>query len=504
MYRMLTTTRRTTGLLVLAAAAVASLLSVNAQAAVPGITGVTATVNNQTVVTYDLTANANYISQPDGVMIYSWGYGCSTNFTPGYVPAAITTAKCPDMQIPGPTLVVTEGQTVAVTLRNNLPTIAGNTSIVFPGFEVTTTGGVSGLLTQEAVQGTPVTYTFTAKHAGTFTYYSGTQADVQVAMGLFGVVIVLPDFTTDKAGNCTSVNPMSLAKAAYNHPGACYDREYMFQLSEIDVRINNEVEIQANACASGTGPCTLNVSTEPFQPQYFMINGRSLPDDLDSQYAPALPHQPYNGNPHIHPSELMLIRMVGQGRQQHPFHIHGNHARVLAYDGNLITAKSNPDLLAGPEFYTLTTTMGQSMDTIFSWTGQGLGWDIYGRDTPHTCNSIPLNTANPSDPAQQSAGFDPVTHEYCPDHGKPILVTPPDPAIVAQGLWYGGTPYMGLQAVNPTPLPPGANIQNPTAGYAFPWHSHHEREITTFNVFPGGLMTMLLVDPPGSDIDESK
>jgi hypothetical protein len=27
------------------------------------------------------------------------------------------------------------------------------------------------------------------------------------------------------------------------------------------------------------------------------------------------------------------------------------------------------------------------------------------------------------------------------------------------------------------------------------WHSHDEREITTSNVFPGGMMSMLLVDP---------
>ena len=41
------------------------------------------------------------------------------------------------MQVPGPTLIVTEGQTVTVNLTNNLPTAAGNTSILFPGFQVT-------------------------------------------------------------------------------------------------------------------------------------------------------------------------------------------------------------------------------------------------------------------------------------------------------------------------------------------------------------------------------
>jgi len=33
---------------------------------------------------------------------------------------------------------VTEGQSVSVTLTNGLPTAAGNTSILFPGFNVTT------------------------------------------------------------------------------------------------------------------------------------------------------------------------------------------------------------------------------------------------------------------------------------------------------------------------------------------------------------------------------
>ena len=48
------------------------------------------------------------------------------------------------------------------------------------------------------------------------------------------------------------------------------------------------------------------------------------------------PHQPYNGNPHMHPGEQVLLRIIGQGRWQHPFHEHANHVRILARDGNLI------------------------------------------------------------------------------------------------------------------------------------------------------------------------
>src|SRR5205823_13747164 len=88
--------------------------------------------------------------------------------------------------------IVTENQTVTVTLTNNLPAAAGNTSILFPGFNGTATGGVAGLMTQEAAPGGTVTYTFTASSPGTRAYYSGTQGDLQVEMGLYGAIIVLP------------------------------------------------------------------------------------------------------------------------------------------------------------------------------------------------------------------------------------------------------------------------------------------------------------------------
>ena len=85
------------------------------------------------------------------------------------------------------------------------------------------------------------------------------------------------------------------------------------------------------------------VDTEPYHPAYFMINGRSMPDDMDPNYAVQYPHQPYNGNPHMHPGELTLLRVIGTGRWQHPFHEHANHVRVLGRDGNLLlSARPTP------------------------------------------------------------------------------------------------------------------------------------------------------------------
>src|SRR5205085_11223543 len=173
-----------TRLLLAAMVAMALLLPATARGAAPGITG----------PTFNLTAQAAYISQPDGAMIYSWGYGCSS-VPSGFAPAAISGPTCSTMQVPGPTLIVTEGQTVIVNLTNNLPNSAGNTSILFPGFQVTATLGVPGLLTREATRVTGTTavrYTFVASSPGTHAYYSGTQSDLQVEMGLYGAIIVLP------------------------------------------------------------------------------------------------------------------------------------------------------------------------------------------------------------------------------------------------------------------------------------------------------------------------
>src|SRR5436305_6345205 len=201
------------------------------------------------------------------------------------------------MQVPGPTLVVTEGQTVTVTLTNNLPASAGNTSILFPGFNVSASGGVQGLLTSEAVPGSTVTYTFTASSPGTRAYYSGTQGDLQVEMGLYGAIIVLPSTVPPSCNSGVHAQNKSaqtargetdfrLAHAAYNHPGACYDREYLFQFSEMDPRIHREAEEQAAQTCTGC----MTVATEPYVPGYLMVNGRSMQALMAPNYTKAYPH----------------------------------------------------------------------------------------------------------------------------------------------------------------------------------------------------------------------
>jgi FtsP/CotA-like multicopper oxidase with cupredoxin domain len=545
------------GLMVVAAL----LLTPLANAAAPGITG----------PSFNLTATDAYITQPDGQAVYSWGYGCNGSPS-GYAPAAISGAGCNTMQIPGPTLIVTEGQTVKVTLTNNLPAAAGNTSILFPGFNLSgTSGGVAGLLTQEAAHGGSVTYTFTASSPGTRAYYSGTQGDLQVEMGLYGAIIVLP---ANVPSVCTSgylatqnqaartnwgekeyrlANASGQVGAAYDHPDTCYDREYLFQFSEMDPNIHNQARAQVAAtagCIAGKPGCSLNVPTEPYHPAYFMINGRSMPDNMDANYALQYPHQPYNGDPHMHPGELTLIRVVGTGRWQHPFHEHGNHVRILGRDGNLILSNSTIQYsdngaletavpaLAGPLFFTTTTTPGLAFDGIFYWTAKGLNWDAYGHTpTPKSGDPNAMLPCTPDANGYNTGAPSAINYyEWCQDHNKPVQANPfgdvatggpvtlPDPNIFTNGAWFGGSPYLGPDATTRatfgtctgtnnttscgttgTTPPSGTIANNPSseAGFAFMWHSHNEREITTNNIFPGGMLMMMLVDSREFVIDET-
>jgi FtsP/CotA-like multicopper oxidase with cupredoxin domain len=527
-------------LILLLFAIVAALMSATAHAAAPGITG----------PTFNLTAQAAFISQPDGQSLYSWGYGCDQAHLPsGYAPAAIASPFCNSMQVPGPTLIVTEGQTVTVNLINNLPASAGNTSILFPGFNVTTTGGTAGVLTQEAAPGQTVTYQFTASSPGTRAYYSGSQGDLQVEMGLYGAIIVLPAHVPSSCdGGLHASNQAAqqhwgesdfrLAHAAYDHPQTCYDREYLFQFSEADPRIHRQAEEQVQAtkgCTAGAPGCSLNVATEPYHPAYFMINGRSMPDDMDPNYAREYPHQPYNGDPHMHPGELTLIRVIGQGRWQHPFHEHGNHVRILGRDGNLILSQTNPATnLAGPLLFTTTTTPGLAFDGIFYWTAKGLNWDAYGHN-PKSSDPLAKLTCTPDANGYNTGDPTAVNYfEWCQDHDKPLQAAPfgdvagggpvtlPDPNIFTNGAWFGGSPYLGPNATTRatfggcdstgancsttgTTPPSGTIANNPSteAGFAFMWHSHNEREITTNNIFPGGMLMMMLVDSREFVIDET-
>ncbi len=353
-------------------------------------------------------------------------------------------------QYPGPTLIVNQGDRITVNLTNNLDVA---TSMVFPGQTgVTSAGGDSdGLLAREAAPGSTVSYSFFVAEPGTYIYHSGTRPELQTEMGLVGVIIVRP------VGFDQDTN-----RIAYNDPATTYDREYLFLMTEMDHRVHDMVEF---------GQMALIDDTEWF-PYYWFFNGRNAPDTMSAAFSDDLPHQPYNCQPRAHPGEVVLIRVANAGRDMHPFHHHGNHSTLIARDGRLVGSDpgSGPDLAT--KYFTIPSWPGATYDALWEpWTGEGLGWDV-----------VPGETLAWEDPRYE---------------GVPIPVELPPSADLTYGSWFSGSPYLGTMGS----VPPGNPGFNVFGGFAFMWHSHNEKELTNNDIYPGGMFTMMIVEPPGAPID---
>jgi manganese oxidase len=440
-------------------------------AAIEGLTG-TASVGARA---FTLFAGDGYISAADGVQIYMWGYGAPT-----------TAGGTGLMQISGPTLKVQQGETVTVSFTNQLPT---KTSILFPGQTgVTATGGSAGVLAQEAGPGETVTYRFTASQPGTYLYQSGTQPGLQAEMGMVGALIVYPTGAGVPGSTATT-------KWAYNHAATGYERENLFVVSDADAVIHAAVDVQVRAKREATTPaacltvggCVFTADMAHRFPNYWFLNGRTSPDVFAKNFAGEMPHQPYNAVPRLHPGERILLRMIGAGTDLHPLHHHGNNSWAIARDGRMLS--SNPT--QGPNLamsdYTIKVVPGQTYDAVWTWTGAGLGWDIYG----NICDGV-------GQPTCASIYTNPLTlHQDAADRGKPIPVKLPSEFEMAYGEFYSGSPYLGDFGLRPV----GAGNANTSGGFFHMFHSHNEREVVNGGVFPGGMMTMLVIEPHGVTID---
>jgi hypothetical protein len=143
------------------------------------------------------------------------------------------------------TIIISEGQTLNLTLHNDLPGGAGDLSLELPAVQ-----GLPDLV------GAPVTgtkaYSFGPLAAGTYIYEAGATIEQprQLAMGLAGLIIVRPaDFN--------SSTPSDFATGLGG-----FDDEGLIVFNEVDPRFNE------NALTS---------DVEDFTPQYFFINGKAHP-----------------------------------------------------------------------------------------------------------------------------------------------------------------------------------------------------------------------------------
>lgn len=298
------TIRRSSILLVLVLAAAAATIPAlmhsgsRAQAA-PGV------ADAETIY---LCASAGTLALPGPTSsVNIWGFSLDDPGT--------TTCDAPAV-LPGPELSVDVGDEVTVTLRNNL---TEDVSIVFPGQD----GIVPNAVVVEP--GTSDSYTFTASDPGTYLYEAGTNTAVQVAMGLYGALVVRP------VG--------ALPAPAYG-AGTEYDVDEVLVLSEIDPNLNNYPG-GPNGFDFVGDP---ELYTDGYHPTYFLINGKAYPDTVDISAA--------NG-------QNVLLRYVNAGLSHHTMTLLGDHQRVIAKDA-YPTGTNAYDAVAE------TIPAGSTLDTIVS------------------------------------------------------------------------------------------------------------------------------------------
>jgi FtsP/CotA-like multicopper oxidase with cupredoxin domain len=238
----------------------------------------------------DLWAKAGTLTLADTSSVPIWGFTDSAGGT---------------AQLPGPALIVNQGEVVTVNFGNDVP---GETiSLSFPGQDLIPdlTGVGTGLSTS---------YTFTPTVPGTYSYEAGLTPNGarQVAMGLFGALVVRP------AGDPGS---------AYG-AGTTFDDEYLLVFNEIDPAFNAD-------------PAGFSMQT--FKAEYWLINGKSYPD---TDLLPAAP-----GND-------VLLRYLNGGVRSRYVSILGLEQTALGIDSSQL-----------PYTYTVASEAlgsGQSLDVMVS------------------------------------------------------------------------------------------------------------------------------------------
>ena len=191
--------------------------------------------------------------------------------------------------LPGPVLEATAGDRVTVTFHNGLPAAAGALSFLVPGAVQSTGPDRTGVVT-----GSSATYSFLADRPGSFLYEAGHTGDGvrQVAMGLFGALVVRPADASASAYGATT--------------GTTYDDEAVLVLSEIDPALNG-------------APDPTSFDLRSYAPRYRLINGKVAPrtDAIATG-----------------PGHTVLLRLVNAGLQDHFMSVLGADQTVVGQDAD--------------------------------------------------------------------------------------------------------------------------------------------------------------------------
>ena len=289
-------------------------------------------------VNINLWAKTGSLSLPGAGTVPFWGFA--------------GTAAGP-AQLPGPLLEVPQGENVEISLTNDL---TFGVSLVFPGQDfipqpVKNPDGAFVSYNLETAPGSSLIYSLTASRPGIFLYESGTAPEKQIQMGLYGAMVVRPPgFDPGNPATWTAYGPGT---------GTEFDVEKILVISEVDTAIHQ-------ALASGDDPAAYN-------PDYFLINGRSFPDTLNPDDSGT---QPYSGKITANSGQRVLLRIINAGFMNHNIRLQGIDIKVAAGDSRpLITPGLDKSYLK----HTVTIGSGQSYDILFTAPAAG-NYILYDRN----------------------------------------------------------------------------------------------------------------------------
>ncbi|CAA9531044.1 MAG: Multicopper oxidase [uncultured Thermomicrobiales bacterium] len=288
-------------------------------------------------------------------------------------------------QVPGPEIRVREGDTVRITLKNQLPT---GTTVHWHGMDVPPAmDGPAGLNQAPVEPGGEFVYEFVATNGGSRMYHSHTDVATQVGLGLYGPMIVEP-----------------------KDPERTYDREATYMIGEWDLELTPDVAL--GKAPAGPGDAMLRGGE--LGADLFLMNGRA---------GDAIAPMP------IAEGERALIRVMNIGNMPHPIHTHGHSFKIVATDGNPVPEGLElvkDTVLIGP---------GERYDLEIVADNPGI-WMFHCHIESHAANGM-MTTINyvgetPSGPAADAwtaAGFAPGAAHA--SHGAPAAVASPTAAPAA-------------------------------------------------------------------------
>lgn len=249
-------------------------------------------------------------------------------------------------QIPGPVIRVTEGDTLRVTLRNELDE---PTSIHWHGLHVPNAmDGVTGVTQDGVPPGGSFVYEFVVSHAGTFMYHSHAQdAAKQIDAGLYGPLIVDPQPAAAQA--------------------TAFDREYVMMLSAWNVpaassgdSMDDMPGMESSAAESETDPgASMSMAYN-----YYTINGKAYPE------VPAW---------ETDEGDLIRVRIINISNLVHPMHLHGMDFKVVAKDGESLPAAQQTVM------NTLPVNAGETYDLVILADSPGT-WVFHCHELHHVEN----------------------------------------------------------------------------------------------------------------------